>query len=112
MPERRSQQAPSEHPRRVPRLSVRLLLAATAVFVTLLTVEAGARIYAFATNKVRGMTFDAELGWRPLPHVHKQGGVWGATLPASTNSHGWRRPRGRSGRKPFGIMAGQIRGTT
>ncbi len=85
-----------------PRISVRLLLAATAVFVTLLTVEVGARIYAFATNKVRGMTYDAELGWRPLPHISKQGGVWGATRPASTNSQGW-RDREHPFAKPAGV---------
>ncbi len=81
---------------------MRLILAVTAVFVALITLEVGARIYAFATNKVRGMTYDADLGWRPLPHVSKQGGVWGATRPASTNSQGW-RDQEHAFAKPAGV---------
>jgi hypothetical protein len=48
------------------------------------------------------MTFDPELGWRPLPHVRKVGGVWGVNRPASTNSRGWRDSE-HALAKPFGV---------
>lgn len=67
---------------------------------TLLALESGARIYAHATHQSRGMTFDPELGWRPLPRVRKLGGGWGVTRPASTNSHGWRDAERTFEKKP------------
>jgi lysophospholipase L1-like esterase len=74
----------------LPRWFWRAALAAAATAVTLGIAEAGARIYAGLTDQNRGMAFDAELGWRPLPNVRKVGGVWGVTRPATTNSLGWR----------------------
>jgi hypothetical protein len=66
------------------------LLAALSTVLTLLALEAGARMYGRLTHQGRGMTFDAELGWRPRPQVSKIGGVWGVTRPARTNARGWR----------------------
>ena len=75
------------------------LLAALSTVLTLLALEAGARLYGRLTHQGRGMTFDAELGWRPRPQVSKIGGVWGVKRPARTNARGWRdqrpRPAGR-----------------
>ncbi|MCI0586649.1 MAG: SGNH/GDSL hydrolase family protein [Planctomycetes bacterium] len=57
---------------------------------TLFALEVGARIYARATLRERGLAFDPDLGWRPLPNVRKRGRYWGGTEPATTNSKGWR----------------------
>lgn len=72
------------------RLLVRSTLLVGSIALTLLVLEGAARVYASLTHQQRGMAFDPELGWRPIPNVRKLGGVWGATRPASTNSHGWR----------------------
>jgi lysophospholipase L1-like esterase len=81
---------PSPGGRRSARLLARLVLVGVSTVGTLLALEGGARLYATATNQVRGMTFDPELGWKPRPHVTKFDSVWGATRPARTNSRGWR----------------------
>jgi lysophospholipase L1-like esterase len=84
-----------------PRWFWRAGLTLAAVALTLAVVEVGARIFAGLTDQSRGMTFDTELGWRPLPNVRKIGGVWGVTRPATTNSQGW-RDREHSARKDPG----------
>jgi hypothetical protein len=61
-----------------------------STLVTLFALEGAARLYARLTNHPRGMTFDAVLGWRPLPNVKKVGDIWGVKRPATTNSDGWR----------------------
>jgi hypothetical protein len=66
------------------------LLAILSAALTLLALEGGARVYGWLTDQGRGMTFDAELGWRPRPQVSKIGGVWGVKRPARTNARGWR----------------------
>src|SRR5262245_56064843 len=71
-------------------LMARVFLLILATLATLSALEGAARIYTAATNRARGMTFDAELGWRPLPNIRKIESIWGVTRPASTNSHGWR----------------------
>jgi lysophospholipase L1-like esterase len=73
-----------------------------SLVVTLLALEVAARVYAGLTSSERGMAFDPELGWRPLPNVKKVGGLWGVSRPASTNSHGW-RDRERPYEKPAGV---------
>lgn len=77
-------------PRRSVRLLPSLALAVLSLTVSLLALEGAARLYAARTYQGRGMTFDAELGWRPLPNVKKIGTVWGMTRPATTNAQGWR----------------------
>ncbi len=52
--------------------------------------ELGARLVAAATLRERGMRYDAELGFRPVPNVRKHDRFWGDDEPATTNSHGWR----------------------
>lgn len=47
------------------------------------------------------MGYDPELGWRPLPHIHKMGALWGQKRPAVMNSQGWRDAE-RSYEKPAG----------
>jgi hypothetical protein len=71
-------------------LPSRVLIVALSVAVALTALEVAVRLYGRFTNQPRGMTFDRELGWRPLPHVRKIGAVWGVSRPASTNSYGWR----------------------
>jgi len=66
------------------------MLVVLSTALVLLALEGGARLYGNVTNQGRGMTFDAELGWRPLPNVRKVGEVWGVSRPAVTNSRGWR----------------------
>jgi lysophospholipase L1-like esterase len=83
----------TEHRRRGPSWravakSTALVLVSTAA--TVLALEGAARLYAHLTKRERGMTFDAVLGWRPLPNVQKVGDVWGVTRPATTNTDGWR----------------------
>ncbi len=74
---------------RTPRL--RKLLALMAVGLALVVaLELGLRVYAHATLRERGMTFDPDFGWRMLPNVQKRSAFWGATEPATTNSKGWR----------------------
>jgi len=91
----------SDTHRSLARRWLRPLVACAATLGTLLVLELGARVYANATNQARGMTFDAELGWRPLPHVTKIGGVWGVKRPAQSNAHGWRDAE-RTFEKPAG----------
>lgn len=72
----------------------RLALIAGSIALVLVGLEVAARIYAEATDRTRGLSLDARLGWRPLPHIEKRGAWWGANLPARTNALGWRdRPR-------------------
>lgn len=72
------------------RRLIRSTLLLGSITFTLLILEGASRVYASLTHQERGMAFDPELGWRPIPNVRKLGGVWGATRPASTNSYGWR----------------------
>jgi len=74
-------------PRRPLRLAV---LLAVQLLVTALVLEAGLRIYAGWSGRVRGAGYHEVYGWKLMPNVRKQGGHWGDTAPASTNSHGWR----------------------
>ena len=52
--------------------------------------EVGLRVYATSTNKVRGATYDNDLGWRMLPGITKAGHQWCDQVPAKTNTLGWR----------------------
>ncbi len=72
------------------RLLARILLLVITSVLTLAVLEGAVRVYAVTTNRVRGMTFDRELGWKPVPNVMKSGSIWGTTRPASSNSRGWR----------------------
>src|SRR5215813_1725393 len=60
-----------------------------AILGSLISAEVGARIYAAYTGRVRGTDYDKDYGWKPLPNVVKRD-KWVASLPARTNSHGWR----------------------
>ena len=79
----------------------RILLAAGAAVLTLAVVEITARVAARLIHRERGVRFDSELGWRPLPNVRKIGTVWGVERPASSNTLGW-RDRERSIQKAAG----------
>ena len=81
----------------------RLALMGMSTLISLLVLEVGARVFASMTHQERGMTFDSDLGWRPLPNVEKIGTVWGVVRPATTNSHGW-RDRERTFEKPTGML--------
>jgi lysophospholipase L1-like esterase len=72
------------------KLMSRMLIVAVSVTASLAALEGAVRLYGRLTNQPRGMTFDEDLGWRPVPNVQKIGAVWGVSRPASTNSHGWR----------------------
>jgi hypothetical protein len=82
------------------RVAQNIALVIISTAVALLAVEACARLYAGVTDRERGMTFDPELGWRPLPGVEKVGDIWGVTRPASTNSLGWRDRERTYSRQP------------
>ena len=84
------------------RLRPRLVVLASSILLSMALLEAGARTFAAITHQSRGMVFDEQLGWRPLPSVSKIGTVWGVSRPATTNTHGW-RDRERSYRKPPGV---------
>jgi hypothetical protein len=84
-------------------LLLRAGFATLAILLSLLTLELGGRLYGRATNHERGITFDSELGWRPLPNVSKIGTVWGVARPASTNSRGWRDPERAYETKSAGV---------
>jgi len=58
--------------------------------VMLLLAEFGLRAASFAMNKVRGSTYDPELGWRLVAGITKKDYQWCDQLPATTNSAGWR----------------------
>ena len=85
--------------RHAPQLTFLVVLSTAA---SLLVLEGATRVYAGLTNQERGMTFDAELGWRPLPRVTKAGAIWGVSRPATTNSLGW-RDREHRYEKPPGV---------
>jgi len=84
----------------------RLMVNAAIVFLSVAPVlfisEVVIRVYAKMTLQDRAITFDPELGWRPLPNVRKVGFYWGVARPASTNSKGWRDAE-RSYDKPEGV---------
>lgn len=65
-------------------------IALTAGVAFLLGLEVAARIAAHALGKERGITYDAELGWRPIANIEKRGQYWGNLRSARTNSLGWR----------------------
>lgn len=58
--------------------------------LALVLAEGGLRLVATLCGMQRGMTYDAELGWRLLPNVTKVGPMWGGGQPTTTNSQGWR----------------------
>ena len=58
--------------------------------VGLAVCEVALRLGARATHQVRGAVYDARLGWRLLPKITKVDPQWSASLPATTNSDGWR----------------------
>jgi len=58
--------------------------------VLLLLGEGMVRSAAYLTDNDRGAIFDSELGWRLVPHITKKDFQWSASLPATTNSLGWR----------------------
>jgi hypothetical protein len=88
---------------------LRVIAALLATTVTLLFAEGAARLLAVATGRGRAVNFDAELGWRPLPNLSKQGDYWGITRPARTNSHGWRDSE-HAGPKPAGVRRAVLLG--
>src|SRR5438093_3987526 len=83
------------------RLGTKIVANVLALTLMLAVVEGAVRLLAKVTHRERGMHFDPELGWRPMPNVHKIGQVWGVARPASSNSLGW-RDRERTVQKPNG----------
>ena len=84
------------------RLAPRLLVAGATLVLTLVVLELGARLWFHATGNPRGMGFDPELGFRPLPSIEKSGPFWGRDEPARTNSQGWRDAE-HAFEKPAGV---------
>jgi len=68
-----------------------------------LLAEGSLRALAGLSGRERGMTWDADLGWRMLPDVEKHGAFWGVDEPARTNSQGWRDAE-HERRKPPGVF--------
>ncbi len=64
--------------------------ALIALVLLLAGLEVAARIAARVLDRERGLTYDAELGWRPVANVEKRGQYWGNARVARTNSLGWR----------------------
>ncbi|MEO2237041.1 MAG: hypothetical protein ABGW95_02200, partial [Candidatus Poseidoniia archaeon] len=79
---------PRDSPQRRPRR--RWLRLALLLLCVPLLAEGALRAFAGLSDRERGMTWDADLGWRMLPSVEKHGPFWGVDEPARTNSHGWR----------------------
>lgn len=67
-----------------------LWIALAAVSLTAVATEVGLRVVAHATHRVRGLRFDPDVGWRPIPGVVKVGRFWSADEPARINSVGLR----------------------
>lgn len=67
------------------RRTILIVLVATPLLA-----EVTLRVAATMTGRERGMRFDTELGWRPMPNLVRAGSQWGAREPARTNSRGWR----------------------
>src|SRR5580704_8812425 len=89
--------------RALPDRKTRIIVTLLSTLFTLVVGEAGARVYATLTSQQRGIDFDPELGWRPLPNIRKVGRMWGDARPARTNSRGWRDPE-HSFEKPLGVQ--------
>jgi lysophospholipase L1-like esterase len=72
------------------RLRTRIGVLALASIAALALAELALRVYARATGRERGLTEHAEFGWAYLPDIEKSGEWWSASVPARTNSRGWR----------------------
>lgn len=68
----------------------RVALVLGVLALGLAALEVAARAWASATSRERGIGYDADMGFRPLPNVQKHNAFWGADEPARTNSRGWR----------------------
>ena len=80
--------AKSKPGKRRRRFRIRFIVLQLLIVLCLL--EGGLRIYAHATDNTRGLGFDADFGWKPLPGVEKRGREWCGEIPARMNSRGWR----------------------
>jgi hypothetical protein len=76
---------------RIPRSRrIKWIVCLLSISGTLVAAEVVLRVVAKATSKVRGATYDSELGWRLMPNICKYDSQWCRDAPARTNSYGWR----------------------